>query len=87
MNKSKHQQLKSQAHHLKPVVTIGQKGLTDANLKELEICLEHHQLIKIKLVAEKAERLEMINKIITHVQAELVDHIGQMAIIYRPKAS
>jgi RNA-binding protein len=76
-------QLKSEAHGLKPVVMIGQSGLTDAVLAEIEIALDHHELIKVKIRAEREERKLISEKICTQTGAELIQTIGQIAVIYR----
>lgn len=75
--------LRSQAHHLKPVVMVGQHGLKDSILEEVEIALDFHELIKIKIVADKLERIAITKRILESSQAELVQHIGQMAILFR----
>jgi RNA-binding protein len=75
--------LKSQAHHLKPVVMVGQHGLKPSILEEVEIALDAHELIKIKIAADKEERIEITREIIDASHAELVQHIGQMSIIFR----
>jgi putative YhbY family RNA-binding protein len=41
--------LKQQAHHLKPVVLLGQHGLSEAVLAEIQLALDHHELIKIRV--------------------------------------
>lgn len=76
-------QLKSQAHSLKPVVMIGQAGLTPAILAEINIALDCHELIKVKIRAERDERKIISEKICQDTQAELIQTIGQMIIIYR----
>ncbi|MBT7997201.1 MAG: YhbY family RNA-binding protein, partial [Betaproteobacteria bacterium] len=53
-NKTK-RELKAKAHHLNPVVTIGDKGLSKPVLKELEIALDAHELIKIKIHSDDRE--------------------------------
>lgn len=75
--------LKSEAHSLKPVVMIGQSGLTDAVLAEIELALDHHELIKIKIRAERNERKLISEKICTQTGAELIQSIGQIVAIYR----
>ncbi len=75
--------LKSEAHSLKPVVTIGQHGLTDAVLAEIELALDHHELIKIKIRAERDERPLISEKICASTGAELIQSIGQITVIYR----
>ncbi|MCF6205046.1 MAG: ribosome assembly RNA-binding protein YhbY [Methylococcaceae bacterium] len=77
-------QLKSQAHLLKPVVIIGQSGLTKSVLEEIEVTLNTHELIKIKIRAEKEDRIQITAKIIEASQAKLVQSIGQIIVIYRP---
>lgn len=76
-------QLKSQAHSLKPVVMIGQAGLTTAVLAEINIALDHHELIKVKIRAEREERKLISEKICQETQAELIQTIGQILVIYR----
>jgi RNA-binding protein len=76
-------QLKSEAHSLNPVVIIGQAGLTDAVLAEIEIALDHHELIKVKIRAERDERKLISEKICTQTGAELIQSIGQVIVIYR----
>ena len=78
--------LKAQAHHLKPVVLLGTKGLTEAVVAETTIALLSHELIKVKINgAEKEDRLEMASSLCEQVQAELVQMIGNTVIIYRKK--
>ncbi len=76
-------QLKSDAHSLKPVVIIGQAGLTDAVLAEIELALDYHELIKIKIRAERDERKIISEKICKHTNAELIQSIGACTVIYR----
>ena len=84
MNKLLKKQLKSQAHHLSPVLLMGNKGLSEALIAECEQALTAHELIKIKIVAaDKDEKNQIINDICQATQAELVQIIGHMAIVYR----
>jgi RNA-binding protein len=75
--------LRSLAHHLNPVVRVGQHGIRDSVLGEVEIALDAHELIKVKLAAEKAERSAMIETITAASGAVLVQHIGQIAVLFR----
>jgi RNA-binding protein len=78
------QSLKARAHHLKPVVLLGAKGLTDAVIAETEIALNAHELIKVKINgAEKEDRIKMAHTLCQQLAAELVQLIGNTAIIYR----
>ena len=77
--------LRGLAHHLKPVVMVGQAGLTEGVLNEVGVALDHHELIKIKLAGGgRAERLSMIAAIADQAEAENILNIGQMAVFYRP---
>ena len=76
--------LKAQAHHLKPVILLGAKGLTEAVVAETNIALLSHELIKVKINgAEKADRLAMANDLCQQLKAELVQMIGNTVILYR----
>ncbi len=75
--------LKSLAHHLKPVVRVGQHGIREAVLEELEQALDAHELIKVKVAAEKAERIALIRQLTEASGAQLIQHIGQMAVLFR----
>ena len=76
--------LRSKCHDLKPVVMLGQKGLTEAVLKELDIALDHHELIKVKLsMDDRDARKQVIADICEKCQAEEVQSIGKTLSIYR----
>ena len=75
--------LKAQAHSLKPVIMVGQAGLTDAVLAETKIALNTHELIKVKIRAERDERKQISEKICVETGASLIQSIGQIIVIYR----
>ena len=76
--------LRSRAHTLKPVVIIGNAGLSDAVLNEIESSIEHHELIKVKInAATREDRQSMIDRICRSVHAEMVNNIGHIATFYR----
>lgn len=76
--------LKAKAHTLKPVVIIGHHGLTEAVLTEIEVSLEHHELIKIRVNAlDRNDRKLMIDLILQRTAAELVQTVGHIAVIHR----
>ena len=85
MNSDRKKQLKAQAHILKPVIIVGQAGLTESVLKEIEITLDTHELIKIKVRAEKEQRNAIRDQIVTDTKSELIQSIGQVIVIYRKK--
>ena len=72
-------------HKLKPVSTLGSKGLSDAFLAELERAMEDHELIKIKIAAQdRSEKAALTEKIKQHTEAEVVQAIGHTLLLYRP---
>lgn len=76
--------LKQQAHPLKPIVTIGNKGLTESVLAEIERALYDHQLVKIKLPSiDRDQRQELAEEICKQQKANLINNIGRVAIIFR----
>ena len=84
MNTSLKQTLKAKAHHLKPVILLGAKGLTPAVIEETNIALLSHELIKVKINgAEKKDRQVIAEDMCQQLQAELIQLIGSTAIIYR----
>jgi RNA-binding protein len=77
--------LRKKAHSLKPVVMIGQHGLTDAVLAELDIALNAHELIKVRIRgAGKNKRTKQCAQIEHQLNAEMVHQIGGIAVLYRP---
>ena len=85
MNSEQLKQMKTKAHDLKPVIMIGQAGLTEAVSKEIELALDIHELIKIKVRAEREDRKQIQQQICTETNAELIQSIGQVIVIYRKK--
>lgn len=79
--------LRSLAHGLKPVVRLGQHGLTDAVSRELDGALEHHELVKVKLsTSEKQARLEQLDALCKSVKAQCIQQIGHTATLFRRNA-
>jgi len=76
--------LKSRCHDLKPVIMLGQKGFTDEVLKELEIALNHHELVKIKLgVDDKIKRESLISEICKKSVSVKIQSIGKTVSVFR----
>lgn len=76
--------LKKQTHHLKPVVMVGQHGITEAVLAEIDQALSHHELLKIKVGGgDREERDAAIDLIAQRTGATLVGRIGHVASFYR----
>ncbi len=77
--------LRSLAHDLKPFVMIGQNGLSESVLTEINTTMLKHELIKIKLrLDNRKEKQQILEKIIEFSHAELVQIIGGVLVIYRP---
>ena len=76
--------LRAKCHDLKAVIMLGQKGLTEEVLTEIEIALTHHELVKIKLaVDDRDARKQMIADICDRSQSEEVQSIGKTLSVYR----
>ena len=85
LNNKQKQYLKGLAHPLKPVVMLGNNGLTEGVLAEIEQALKHHELIKIKVAAEERETKALIvDAIVRETKACNVQVIGNMLVLYRP---
>jgi putative YhbY family RNA-binding protein len=77
--------LRSRAHVLKPVVSISQNGLSESVLKEIGVCLDSHELIKIRVYNDdREERERLISDICEQLDAAPVQHIGKLLVIWRP---
>ncbi len=75
--------LRGLTHAMQPVVTVADKGLSDTVLAEIEGTLKHHELIKVKMRAERDVRKHWIEEIVKLCKAEQVQVIGQVACFYR----
>ncbi|MBC3930294.1 MULTISPECIES: YhbY family RNA-binding protein [Undibacterium] len=79
-------ELRSEAHGLKPIVLIGEAGLTPAVKKEIDAGLDAHGLIKVRVFGDDREaRIAMYDTICGELDAAPVQHIGKLLVIYRPK--
>lgn len=84
LNNAQKRHLKALAHARKPIVIVGDKGLTPAVLDEIALALDHHELVKVRLNAEDREvRANMIDTIRTTLAAELVQRVGHIATLFR----
>ncbi|APX91673.1 ribosome assembly protein YhbY [Halomonas sp. 1513] len=81
---------RSIGHHLNPVVTVSENGISEGVIAELERALNDHELIKIKLaLPERDDRAAMLEELVAQSGAERIQTIGKMALLYRhnPKAN
>lgn len=77
--------LRSLAHALKPVILVGAKGITDPLLSEVDLALERHELIKVKVAAEdRGTRDEWIDALIERSGAAAVQRVGHTVTLFRP---
>ena len=83
LSSSQRSYLRSQAHHLEPVVLIGKHGITDGTIESIDRVLEARELIKIKFREFKDEKLSMSEKITELTNAQIVGVIGHTVIIFR----
>jgi RNA-binding protein len=84
LSNSQTRYLRGLAHDLKPVILTGNKGITEAVLKEFALALEHHELVKVKLGSDdRIERKNQIGELRVRGSAELVQSIGKVASFYR----
>ena len=80
--------MRAKAHSLKPVVITGQNGVSPAVLNEIDLALEHHELIKVRVNAgDREDRRAMIQQICTDTSAELIQTIGHVVTLYRKTPS
>ncbi|MDR3491693.1 MAG: ribosome assembly RNA-binding protein YhbY [Gammaproteobacteria bacterium] len=80
------QQLKAKAHKLKPIVLVGNNGLSPTVNMEIDRALHDHQLIKMRINAEdRVLRKELFAEICKEHHADLVQMVGKVGVIYREK--
>ena len=80
---SQKKKLRGLAHHLKPLVIVADKGLSESVVAEIERVLNDHELIKVKLRSDRDTRKKWASSITEQCKAELVQTIGQVACFYR----
>jgi RNA-binding protein len=87
LNAAQVRHLRSLAHHIKPVVLLGQHGLTESVMAEIELALEHHELIKVRVPGmDREDKQDVIEVICERTGAERVQAIGHMAVLFRKRA-
>lgn len=78
--------LRARAHHLHPVVMIGEAGLTPGVLREIDHALKSHELIKIRVLGEaRAERKKLMADICGSLATHAVQHLGRILVLFRPR--
>ncbi len=78
--------LRSLAHHLKPVVQVGQAGVSDAVVAKIHEELENHELIKVKVAETAPEGAKVIAPVLAERTAsEVAQIIGRTIVLYRAR--
>jgi len=76
--------LKGLAHKLNPVVLLGQNGLTEGVLAEIENAISHHELIKVKIATDDRETKQLIiDAIVRETESLVLAKIGHIVVLYR----
>jgi RNA-binding protein len=84
LTKSHITHLRSLAHHLDPVIIIGQNGVSESLIKELNKALDFHELVKVKIAAgEREDRAGIIETLCEQTAAEKVQAIGKTVTLFR----
>ena len=76
--------LKARAHALEPRVQIGHGGLTGAVVKEIDRALTAHELIKVKILADRDSRDEIAEAMSARADAAIVQQVGKVVVLWRP---
>jgi len=88
MNSKQISFLRSLAHNINPVVMIGNNGLSESVLKEIDSSLNAHELIKIKVLGDdRALRVSLLEQICQQMSAVAVHHIGKQLVVYRASST
>ncbi len=80
---SQRKYLRGMAHGYKPMVQIGKEGLSESVLLAIDTALEAHELIKVRIAADRDERERLVPLIDDRLNSECVGNVGRMAILYR----
>ena len=78
--------LRAKAHHLDPVVSIGNQGLTPAVLHEIDVNLLAHELVKLRVHSDDRDEREAVLERVCHaLDAAPVQHLGKVLVVYRER--
>lgn len=76
--------LRKLAHHRKVIVIIGQHGLSDNVISEVDLALQHHELVKVRInTSERELRRALIGQIAERTRSDVVQQIGHLGVFYR----
>lgn len=83
LSKNAQKFLRGMAHDTKPVVTVADKGITENILVELDICLNQHELVKVKLRTDRTTRTNYIETLLKETGAHKIQAVGQTLTLFR----
>lgn len=84
LSESQKKYLRGLGHQLKPVITVGDAGLSASVMKEFESSISHHELVKVRIrSADRATRDALIGDLCQQGSSQLIQRIGNVALIYR----
>lgn len=84
ISKQELKHLRQIGHQLNPIVSVGENGVSEGVLAELDRALNDHELIKVKLaIADREDRSTIIEYLIEESGAELIQNIGKIILIKR----
>jgi RNA-binding protein len=78
-------ELKARAHALEPAVYVGKAGVQDSIVLEIDRALTAHELIKLKIDADRDERESMAEIVAARTGATVVQRVGKVVVLWRPK--
>ena len=88
MEVKQQQRLKAEAHYLRPVVLMGEKGLTENVMIEIDLALATHELIKVKIGSlPKEEKKQIADDIAKSTKSTIIQMIGNVVVLYRKNPS
>jgi RNA-binding protein len=83
LSPARRRELKARAHKLDPVVFVGGAGLSPQVIAEIDRSLKSHELIKVRVNADRDEREAMLEEICARTGAQPVQHIGKVLVVFR----
>jgi len=87
LSPARRRELKARAHKLDPVVFVGGDGLSAQVVAEIDRSLKSHELIKVRVNADRDEREAMLQEICAKTGAQPVQHIGKILVVFRERES
>jgi len=85
LSPARRRELKARAHKLDPVVFVGGAGLSAQVVAEIDRSLKSHELIKVRVSADRGEREAMLQEICAKTGARPVQHIGKILVVFRER--